>query len=264
MWIFLIAEISVRQQMAFLLKFCRIFWHQARTRVFVMFNIYVQEKCSMSVSNAMEPKTLSTHNPSSAYPCMCIECAYYLGKYSASFKLHSRIAPFCLCTRGIRETEWYNVWVWHEKLLLTIPLHQRMLFLIVSIADPTGSDQMRTGERMHISSTPSSFKTFTYYHIFQVTKRILRELSTEAGWKLYSLPRSHGLVHFDSVWFGSVAIASHSLLTGLKEIEATRMEALAYHKYVSCFSLCCSPLFCISDRNVHYTAPFAIFTTMIY
>lgn len=55
-------------------------------------------------------------------------------------------------------------------------------------------------------------------------------MTTEIDWKFYSLPISHGLVQFNSV-----AIVLHSLFIGLKEIEATRMEALAYHKYVSMY-----------------------------
>lgn len=84
---------------------------------------------------------------------------------------------------------------WKAIADYSIPLHQRMLFLIVSIADPTGSDQMRTGERMHISFTPSSFKTFTFHHIIQVTKRNRLKIPLPTSLSWFSSLR-FGLVRF--------------------------------------------------------------------
>lgn len=56
-------------------------------------------------------------------------------------------------------------------------------------------------------------------------------------WKLCSLFLE--LVASVFIWFSCNCIP-HALLIGSKEINALRMRVFAHHKYVSCFSFCCS------------------------
>lgn len=142
---------------------------------------------------------------------------------------------------------------WHGKPLLTVPLNHRMLFLIVSeIVDPIGSVRMRCWNLSRTIQKKSFFISFLWErnknsfprnsHLFgrnlsprqtsveNEAHRFDHNLSKLTNWNRPKIMFTH--FHTNSIWFGSVAIAPHSLLIGLKEIEATRMKALACHKYV--------------------------------